>query len=275
MKRIVSLIVLVVLAISLSACWPGEIGVTTTFNADGSGTRVIVIDVMDDSLSSTPIINPDDPAQTEGKGAVQNDKYLTGGVEAIQTWLQENAPDFITVEAVITEGYHRYFTMTYDFDSFDDFLDKYEQLVNLSPTLSWDDFSEAERPTLDITGGFKKTVTFKETKEMLEASYDWAVDGIWTDIYDEADLAGWVTKADISVLANYTVNIGTETLEELRYYDAAAADGDANTGKVIFVVSDDFELSGEFANVGLIAVVAVGAVAVIGGAVFFVLKIKK
>lgn len=275
MKRIVSLIVLVILAISLSACWPGEIGVTTTFKADGSGTRVIVIDIMDDSLSTTPIINPDDPAQTEGKGAVLNDKYITGGVEAIQTWLEENAPDFITVEPVITEGYHRYFTMTYDFKDFDDFLDKYEQLVNLSPTLSWDDFSEAERPTLEITGSFKKTVTFKETKEILAASYDWAVDGIWTDIYDEADLAGFVTKADISVLANYTVNIGAETLEELRHYDPAAADGATNTGKVIFVVSEDFELSGEFSNVALIAIIAVGALAVIGAGVFFILKLKK
>jgi len=275
MKRIVSLIVLVVLAISLSACWPGEVGITTTFNADGSGTRVIVVDIMDDSLSTTPIINPDDPAQTEGKGAVLNDKYITGGVEAVQTWLQENAPDFITVEAVITEGYHRYFTMTYDFKDFDDFLDKYEQLVNLSPTLSWSDFTEDERPTLEVTGGFKKTVTFKESKEILEASYDWAVDGIWTDIYDEADLAGWVTKADISVLANYTVNIGEETFEELSHYDAAAPDGEANTGKVLFVVSEDFELSGEFTNIGLIVILSVVAVAVIGAGVFLVIKLKK
>lgn len=274
MKKLFVLLFMAVLLVSLTACWPGEIGITTVFNANGSGTRTIVLDVMDDLLSTEPIGNPDDPEGVEGKGAVLNDKHIEGGVVAIQTWLEENAPDFITVEAMRTEGYHRYFTMTYDFSSFDDFLDKYEQLVDLSPNMSWSDFDDTEKPSMEVTGGFKKSMTFKESRAVLEASLDWAIDGIWTDIYDGADIVDYVTKADISVLAGYTVKIGDEELEELRYYDPEAEDGDTFTGKVIFVESDEFELAGSFTNTGLIIGLSVGVVAIAAGAVVFFMKRK-
>ncbi len=273
-KRMLLLVVMVLGLVALAGCWPGEIGITTVFNADGSGTRTIVLDVMDDGLSAEPIINPDDPEQTEGKGAVLNNKYITGGVVAINTWLQENAPDFITVEEARVDGYHRYFTLTYSWDDFDDFIDKYKALVNLSPNLSWTDFDAAELPKLEVKGGYSKTLTFTESKAIVEASLDWAIDGIYNDIYDEADLAGWVGKADISVLAGYTVVINDEKYEELRYYDPDAEDGDF-TGKIIFVESDDFTLTGSFANTGLIVGTIIGAMALIGGAVFVVLKFKK
>ncbi|PKK96567.1 MAG: hypothetical protein CVV58_05685 [Tenericutes bacterium HGW-Tenericutes-3] len=275
MKKLVLLVVMVIFALALNACWPAEVGVVTHFNADGSGTRVITIDIMDDTLSTTPIINPDDPDQTEGKGAVLNDKHVTGGIIAIQTWLETNAPSFITVEDATVEGYHRYFTMSYEFSDFDDFLDKYEQLVNLSPNLSWDDFDDAEKPMLDVTGSYKKTLVFSESKAIVEASLDWAVDGIWTDIYDEADLAGWVTKADISVFANYEVTIGEENYQELQYFDATAADGDTGTGKVIYVTSEAFEVTGMYSNTALLIGTIVGGVVVLGLGVFFVLKFKK
>lgn len=277
MKKLLVLVVMAVFALTLTACWPGEIGVVTEFNADGSGTRTIIIEVMDDTLSDTAIINPDDPDQDEGKGAVLNDKHIDGGVIAIQTWLEDNAPDFITVEDASVDGYVRTFTMSYSFDDFDDFLDKYEQLVNLSPNMSWDDFDDSEKPSLDMTGGFTKTLTFYESKTILEASLDWALDGIYNDIYNEADLAGFVTKADISVLAGYTVRIGDEELSEIRYYDPNASENNdaGDTGKVIFVESDDFELSGSFTNTGLIVGLVIGAVALIGGGVFLVLKFKK
>lgn len=274
MRRIVSLLVLALFVFALSACWPGEIEVSTTFNADGSGTRYIILDVMDDTLSATPITNPDDPAGTEGKGAVINNQHITGGLIAIQTWLEENAPDFITVHAAKVEGYHRIFTMSFDFKNFDDFLDKYEQLVNLSPNMSWDDFDEDEYPTLEITGGFKKTLTFKESKAIVQASLDWAIDGIYNSIYDAANLAGFVGKADISVLANYKVTINEGSFEELRFYDPTAADG-AGTGKVIFVVSENFTATGEFVNTGLIVGLVVGVVAVAGAGAFVFLKLKK
>jgi hypothetical protein len=274
MRKVFSILVLAVLALVLSACWPAEVGVETHFNADGSGTRVIIIDVMDDLLSTTPITNPDDPDGTEGKGAVLNDKHVDGGVIAIQAWLEANAPSFMTVHDPEVDGYHRYFKMSFDFSSFDDFLDKYEQLVNLSPNLSWSDFDADEKPTLEVTGGLTRTLTFKESRAIVEASLDWAIDGIWNDIYDEADLAGFVTKADISALANYTVTIGDGEYEELRHYDPNAVDGDG-TGKVIFVENDSFTVVGQATNVGLLVGIIVGAVAVIAGGVFLVLKLKK
>jgi hypothetical protein len=270
MKKLLSLVVLLAFAFVLNACWPGEITVTTEFNADGSGTRYIILEVMDDTLSTTPIGNPDDPAGTEGKGAVMNDKHITGGVIAIQAWLLENAPDFITVHDAKVDGYVRTFTMSYNFSSFADFLDKYEQLVNLSPNLSWDDFDASELPTLVVSGGFTKTLTFKESKAIVDASLDWAIDGIFNSIYDEADLAGWVTKADISVLANYSVKINEGSVEELRHYDATAVDGDG-TGKVIFVESESFEVTGSFFNTTLLILVILG-VAVVGVGGFFAFK---
>lgn len=275
-KRILTFVVMLALVFALTGCWPGEIGVTTVFNSDGSGTRTIVLDVMDDTLSTDPIINPDDPDQDEGKGAVINNQHITGGLLEIQTWLEDNAPDFITVEAATVDGYHRYFTMTYSWDDFDDFLAKYEALVDLSPNMDWDDFDATEKPTLTIEGLYKKTLTFTETKTIVEASLDWAIDGIWTDIYDEATLAGFVTKADISVLAGYTVEIGDEMIEELAAYDPDALEGDGvTTGVRVFVESEEFEISSVFTNTGMIIGTIVLAVAILGVAAFFILKAKK
>lgn len=273
-KRILSVVLMLGLALALSACWPGEIGVTTIFNADGSGERTIVLDVMDDTLSNDPIINPDDPDQTEGKGAVINNKHIDGGLPAIQTWLEENAPDFITVEPSTIDGYHRYFTLTYTWDSWEDFLAKYEELVNLSPNLSWSDFNDDELPKLTVSGLYKKEVTFSESKAIVEASLDWAIDGIWNDIYVADDLAGFVTKSDISVLAGYTVKISDQMYQELPYFDPDAEDGEG-TGKRIFVESNDFTLTGTFTNTGAIVGTLVGGLALLGGAVFVFMKIKK
>jgi hypothetical protein len=271
-KKIGMIAVALLAVVALAGCWPGEIGVETTFeDKDGGGSRTIVLDVMDDTLSDEPIINPDDPDQDEDKGPVLNDKHIDGGVPAIQTWLEDNAPDFITVEEMSTEGVHRYFTMTYAWEDFEEFQSKYEQLVNLSPNMSWDDFDDQDKPSWTCDGA---ECTFTESRAILEASMDWAVDGIWNDIYDEADLAGYVTKADISVLANYVLTVDGETYEEHRYYDAEAEDGDY-TGKVIFVESDSFSETGEFPMSGwAIGGIVAAAVLVVAGVVYFVV-IKK
>lgn len=274
-RKIFTFVVMLGLVLALTGCWPGEIGVTTIFNADGSGERTIVLDVMDDTLSDTPIINPDDPDGTEGKGAVINNQHITGGLPEIQTWLEENAPDFITVEDMTIEGYHRYFTLTYTWDSWEDFLDKYEQLVDLSPNMSWSDFDDTEKPMLTVSGLYKRTVTFSESRNIVEASLDWAIDGIWNDIYDEATLAGFVTKADISVLAGYTVEVSDGMYEELAFYDADAPDGDTFTGKRIFVESDEFEVTGTYTNIGMVIGTIVIGVALVAAAVVVVVKFKK
>ena len=273
MKKLITLIVLLVTAIFLTACWPGEVHVETSFNKNGSGTRTIIIDVMDDLLSNEVIGNPDDPAGVEGKGPVLNDKYLDGGVIAIQGWLKNNAPDFVKVEDAKVDGYHRYFTLTFDFKNFNDFLEKYEKLVNLSKTVSWDDFDAKERPTLVKEGN---KLTFKESKEMVLASIDWAIQGIWDDLIVTGDLTGWISKEDISVLAGYKVEIGGEVAyEEIRAYDPNAIDGEG-LGKVVFVESDNFTATGEVkggSTTVIIIVVAVVVLLGVGGAL--VLKKKK
>lgn len=274
-KKVLTLVLFLGLALMLMGCWPAEVGVTTTFNADGSGERTIVIDIMDDTLSDEPIVNPDDPDQDEGKGAVINNKHITGGLPEIQTWLEDNAPDFITVEDSYIEGYHRYFVMSYTWDDFDDFIEKYQTLVNLSPNLSWDDFDEDELPKLETSGLYNRELKFSESRAVVEASLDWAVDGIWNDIYDEADLAGFVTKADISVLAGYKVVINDSEMEKEAAYDPDAQDGDDGTGAVVFVEDETFEASGEFTRTGMIVGTIVVGVLLVGGAVFAVLKFKK
>ncbi|MFA5693646.1 MAG: hypothetical protein WC907_08515 [Acholeplasmataceae bacterium] len=246
MKKIFTLFALVLITVALSACWPAEVSVETNFNMDGSGTRTIVIDIMDDTLSEDPIPNPEDPDGDKDKGAVLNDVHVTGGILAIQTWLEENAPDFITVHDPKVDGYHRFFKMSYTFKNFDDFLDKYKTLVNLSPTISWDDFSDDELPSLKVTGTFKKSATYSESRDLLMASLDWAVDGIWNDIYDEADLAGFVEKENIWALAGVKITLGKNTFNEESYYDEELPDGDeGDMGKIVYVESETFTLKGE------------------------------
>lgn len=277
MKRnVLTVLFAFLVVVTLSGCWAGEIGVETEFSArDGAGTRSFVLDIMDDTLSVDPIINPDDPDQTEGKGPVINSTHIEGGVSAIQTWLEENAPDFVSVEPMVTEGVHRYFTVTFEFEDFDEFLEKYAALVDLSPTMAWADFAENERPTWTCEGG---ACTFTEPREILEASMDWAIDGIWNDIYVEADLAGWVTKDSISVLANYTLTVGEETYEELQHYDPEAV-GDSETGLTIYVESTSFTETGTLpmSTLAIVGIVS-GAVVVLGGAgaaVYFLILKKK
>ncbi len=266
---------LVLVSFLLVSCWPAEVEVSTSFNADGSGTRVIIVDIMDDTLSDEPIPNPEDPEGTKGKGPVINDWHIDGGLMAIQTWLEQNAPTWMRIEEVSVEGVHRRFRMSYDFSSFDDFLAKYETLVNLSPNLSWGDFDAAEKPRWIVeTSGFDRTVTFTESRDIVLASLDWAVDGIYNDLYNVQNLAGYVGKADIWALANYRVTLGDETYEELRHYDETRPDGD-HMGKVVFVESQLFSLSGEYRNTGLIiGVIAVAAV-VVAAAVVVVLLLRK
>ncbi len=266
MKKVLGLLMLVVVGLVLTACWPGEVSVETTFNAKGGGTRVITLDVMDDLLSTDPIINPDDPKEEEGKGPVLNDKHIDGGVKEIGVWLKANAPDFITVTEK-TEGYHRYFILTYDFKDFDDFLAKYKTLVNLSDVITWDDFSKDEQPTLKVSGGFKKEVVYEESKDILMASLDWALTGIWNDIYNEADLAGFVNKEDIIQLAGYKVTIGSDEYKLERHYDENAPDGEF-TGKVIFVEETDFKATGTLNNTTLLILVIVGGLVVLAAAGF-------
>jgi len=271
-KKLLAVVFALLAVFALTGCWYGEIGVETVFDGkDGGGTRTFILDVMDDSLSATPIINPDDPDQTEGKGAVINSTHIDGGVAAIQTWLDENAPAFITVAAMRTEGYHRYFTLSFTFDDFDDFLAKYAQLVDLSPTTAWTDFDAAEKPTWTCEGS---TCTFTETKDTLQASIDWAIAGIYDDIYLEADLAGWVTKDDISVLANYKVTIGETVYTELQHFDPAAADG-AGTGAMVYVESTSFSVAGDYPMSGWVLGGIIGGIVLVAGAVVVFVFLKK
>lgn len=277
MKRLGFLVIVLLLTIMLSGCWTGEITVDTTFNADGSGSRSYILYVYDEDLSSNPIKNPDDPEGTEGKGAVINNPHVNGGVVAIQKWLEDNAPKFMTVEPMKTEGVQRIFTLTFKFKNFDDFLDKYEQLVNLSSTLKWSDFAN-DLPTFESKGFIKKKVEFHETRELVEASMDWAIEGIFNDIWQEASLAGFgLTKASIAKFASYKLTVGDETYEELQHFDPNAPDGEG-TGKVVYVSSTEFSAAGTGINkteVSLLVGGIVILVAAVGVAVFFILKKKK
>lgn len=275
MKKVLSLFVVLAGLFLLTACWPGEVGVFTEFNANGSGKRTYVLDVMDDLLSDVAIPNPEDPNQDKGKGDVQNDKYVTGGVVAIQTWLEENAPEFITVEAAKIDGYHRYFTLSFEFKNFDDFLDKIEKLVNLSPTLTWDDFTAEEKPSLKVSGGFKKTFEFFESNDVILASIDWAIAGLWEDIIDPDDLTGWITQEDIFNLAEYQVEMGGVVVNHKKAeYDPTAQD-DENLGKIVYL-DDNYTSVGEVSNTPLVVGIIIGGVALVAalgaGVYFFLIK---
>ncbi len=277
MKKRISLLSLVLLAVfTMAGCWNGEILVDTTMEMDGSGERIYQLRVMDDTLSEDPILNPDDPDQNKGTGPVINDQHIEGGLPAIQTWLEENAPEFMTVHDMETEGYMRYYTLSFTFDDFDDFLDKMEQLVNLSPLMNWDDFDAEELPTFECEGAFSQTCTFTESRIIVEASLDWAIDGIWNDIYEEANLAGFVGKGDIATLADYRVELHDEMYEELAHYDPEAEypSSDDYDGSMVYVTSEAFTLSAEATNTGLLVGVIAGVIVVLGGIVAFVL-VKK
>jgi len=146
-----------------------------------------------------------------------------------------------------------------------------------TPNLSWADFEENEKPTWDCEGTINKACTFKESKVIVEASLDWAIDGIFTDIYDADDLEGYVTKADIAKLANYTLIVGDTKIEDLQTFDPTAVDDEAKgyTGKVVYVQNDEWEATDEFTNTTLIVVMIGAAVVVLGVGAFAVTRFMK
>ena len=278
MRKVLSILTIITISLVLAGCWPGEIGVSTTFDVDGAGHRDYRLVVYDDSLSTTPISNPDDPEGTKALGEVLNDKHIDGGVEAIQGWLETNAPVFLEVLPMETEGVQRIFTLRMTYESFEEFLSQYEDLVNLSPNLSWADFTEEEKPTLVTTEADGiTTVTFEESQVLLEASWDWALDGIYNSIFQEADLAGFVDKSSITQFATYDVDLETETLSIVSEYDPDVENSDGTIGSVQFIDVGEFSLAHSFDTPFaftplLIGLIVAGAALLVGGVVFVVKK---
>lgn len=273
-KKLALLTLSLAFVFTLAGCWQGEVYVETTFDMNGGGERVYQLTVIDDTLSDEPIDNPDDPDGVKETGAVLNDKHIEGGVPAIQDWLEDNAPSFMEVHDMETDGYNRIFTLSYAYDDFDGFLDGMKDLVNASPNMSWDDFDAEEHPTFDCEGLISETCTFSESKVIVEASMDWAIDGIYTDIYDEADLAGFVEKADIATLSDYKVTLGDNTYEEYHEYDPEAdyPDNEDHDGRVVYIQSETLGVSDEGTNWMVVAPGAGVIVLILGGIGFILYK---
>lgn len=277
MKRKLAFLSIMAFTMVLSACWSGEIGVDTVMDADGAGHRDFYVVVYDESLSDTPIINPNDPDGAKGNGPVLNVQHIEGGIPAIQDWLEDNTPAFLEVLPMRTEGVQRIFTVRMTFDSFEDFLGQYEQLVDLSPNLSWSDFTDAEKPTLTTVeeDGLSK-VTLTESNVILQASFDWAIDGIYNSIFLEASLAGFVDKTSLSQFATYNLTLGEETLNIVSEYDPAVVDSNGRLGQIVYIDQPSFTLTSttELPAMNTLLFVLIGAavVAVAGGAYFFTKK---
>jgi len=278
MKRKLTFLSIIVFTMVLSACWSGEIGVDTVMDLQGAGHRDFYVVVYDDTLSTTPIINPNDPDGSKGNGPVLNNQHIEGGIPAIQDWLEDNTPAFLEVLPMRTEGVQRIFTVRMTFDSFEDFLGQYEQLVDLSPTLSWSDFTEAEKPTLTTVeeDGLSK-VTLNESNVILQASFDWAIDGIYNSIFLEASLAGFVDKTSLTQFATYNLTLGEEELSIISEYEPDVVDSNGLLGQVVYIDQPSFTLTSTTelpALNTLLLVVIGGAVAAVAGGAYFLLKKK-
>lgn len=278
MKKLLSVFIIMTISLVLAGCWAGELGVSTVFDENGAGHRDYRVVVYDDTLSEDPIGNPDDPDGSKALGAVQNNKHIEGGVVAIQDWLENNAPSFLEVLPMETEGVQRIFTVRMTYDSFEEFLSQYEQLVDLSPGFGWSDFTEDEKPTLTTTEADGiTTVTFDESQVLLEASMDWAIDGIYNSIFLEADLAGFVDKSSISQFATYEVELGDETLAIASDYDPTIERSDGALGAVDYIDDGEFQVNYSFdtpftLSTGSIIGLIIGGAAIIGGAVILIKK---
>jgi hypothetical protein len=230
---------------------------------------------MDDTLSPVAIPNPEDPEKNKGKGPVINNWHINGGLLAIQTWLKENSPNWITVHEPTVDGVHRYFRMSYAFSDFNDFTAKYKTLVDLSPNLSWDDFDADEKPRWEVSSsGFKRIVRFSESRDLVAASLDWAVDGIYKDLYNAQNLAGLVGKENIWSFANYRLTIGDQSYEELKHYDRSRPDGE-KFGKIVVVESATLSLAASFTNTGLLVGIVLSILIIAALGVFLLARKKK
>ncbi|MHB1483628.1 MAG: hypothetical protein ACYCYI_03100 [Saccharofermentanales bacterium] len=222
MKKLLSLTLAIgLLAILLTACYPAIINTKMELNADGSGKRTFIAEVLKDGVPNPD--NPTDPAKNVS-GMFTDPGYFPSGMQAAVDYLNTVRPT--AVSAITMEEKTDRYVMTYtmDFESIDDFNTK---MKTLTAGLNWTTEEIAEATFVKVDAGDNQsTITYTEDISLVNIATLWMSHALWNSpvadkVFDKAYAQGqfnWEKHYNDDALTQYamfftndvTVKIGTE-----------------------------------------------------------------
>lgn len=253
MKKASLMMVLALVMVLFSACWPGEIRSEMKIeNETGKGTKTIVAEILKEGQP-----------KPDGNGKVETLQHLPKGFASIGEWLQENKPE--EMELVLSEDDTKYiYTFTYDFENIEEYNTKTKAIAGDA----WTDY-KIEDATLSsvetkVDGDNKYEVTFNESPNVLYVSMLWAIEGIYynKEIFDNDPNGTGATEIE------RVFKIKTATIEMNGVEETIDIENGAPTA---------LKITGHFdreANTNMIIMLLVG-IALIIVSIFIYMKRKK
>jgi hypothetical protein len=169
MKKFCWVLVLALIIFTFASCDAGRVRSSIEITSiNGAGTKTIICHVLKDDAEI-----PEYPGSQVGN----NSPYFPNGMEAARDLLQNSIAEGFTVD--MTEEDDRYiFTITYSFESIDDYNAKTKMLIGQSV---WDEnaISDSTLTVSSQSGG--SDVTFTEDPDVLVYSVRWAALALLND----------------------------------------------------------------------------------------------
>lgn len=166
----VAIALCVVFLMVLSGCQAGLVDSNVTINADGSGVKTITIDVYPDDA-----ILAGKTEGGEGNTVGNNSKYLLVTGDALANKIKSySALSDLEVTVTTREDGHSIVTVSYEFDSIDDYNTK-------TKTLAKDNAELIEAATFTDNGD--GTFTYKENTENTKN----AIDNLFLSLYNDPE----------------------------------------------------------------------------------------
>lgn len=166
----VAIALCIVFLMVLSGCQAGLVDSNVTINADGSGVKTITIDVYPDDA-----ILAGKTEGGEGNTVGNNSKYLLVTGDALANKIKSySALSDLEVTVTTREDGHSIVTVSYEFDSIDDYNAK-------TKTLAKDNSALIEDATFTDNGD--GTYTYKENTENTKN----AIDNLFLSLYNDPE----------------------------------------------------------------------------------------
>ncbi|MFC5530526.1 hypothetical protein [Cohnella yongneupensis] len=173
MKKLSTVLAIVLLAFALTGCWGGEVKSSMTItSAAGAGSKTLTIVVLKDTATK-----PDNNGTVD-----DNSTFFPNGMGAVTTFLKKSVPSGFKV-AFKEEKNDYVYTITYAFKDIKDYNAKTKQLIG---SKVWKDNKLKDATLTSVTTKGGKKVTFKEDASIVSTSVLELIKKVYAnpDVYD-------------------------------------------------------------------------------------------
>ena len=175
MKKFLSISLIIgILAVLLTSCYPAIINTKMELNDDGSGKRTFITEILKDGVP-----NPDNPTDSAKNvtGMFTDPGYFPSGMQAAVNYLNTVKPAAVSTIAMEDKTDRYVMTFTMDFSSVLDFNTK---MKTLTTGINWttDDIAESTFVKTDA-GNNQSTFTYTEDISLVNVSTLWMSNALW------------------------------------------------------------------------------------------------